>query len=172
MVSKLKVCCPQCGTVSDVKELTETGWLPCVLPTGFEWTLPSGKITPVVGKPIYIDAEGTQMSYEEFLKKYNVDPDIAYTKMRVTIGSPKPNPVGAGNKPKKEPVQLGGKKRQDGQDMVETKLVSIHVEIVEMIEEQTTSGRGNTRELRTRFDQSGLESELGGLVKQLKDAIK
>ena len=116
MGKMVKCICPQCGTVSmaDVKETTEDGWLPCSLPGGFEWTLPSGKITPVVGAPLYTDAGGAQLSYEDYLKKYNVDPEIAYTKMRATIGSPKPNPVGAGagGKPKIEPVVLGraGKK--------------------------------------------------------------
>jgi hypothetical protein len=116
MGKMVKCICPQCGTVStaDVKEATEEGWLPCSIPQGFEWTLPSGKITPIVGKPIYVDAFGKNMSYEEYLAKYSVDPEIAYTKMRATIGSPKPNPVGAGagGKPKLEPIVLGraGKK--------------------------------------------------------------
>ena len=113
MGKQVKCICPQCGTVSlaDVKETTEDGWLPCVAPGGFEWTLPSGKITPVVGAPIYVDAFGKQMSYQDFLTKYNVDPEIAYTKMRASINTPKPNPVGAGvdPKPKKEPLKLGRK---------------------------------------------------------------
>lgn len=113
MGKQVKCKCPQCGTVSlaDVKEITEDGWLPCSVPGGFEWTLPSGKITPVVGAPIYVDAVGKQMSYQEFLDKYNVDPEIAYTKMRGSMkgGAPKPVEVGGG-KPKIEPVQLGRKR--------------------------------------------------------------
>jgi len=112
-----KCICQHCGCVNIV-ELDVTGneaeWLPCGLPTGFEWTLPSGKIVPIVGAPIYVDALGKEMSYKEYLTKYNIDPEIAYTKMRATIGSPTAKPLGAstGNKPKMEPRVLGkgGKK--------------------------------------------------------------
>jgi formylmethanofuran dehydrogenase subunit C len=59
-------------------------WLGCDLPQGFEWKLPAGKITPVVGDPIYISSIGEQMSRAEYLVKYNVDPEVAYQMMRGT----------------------------------------------------------------------------------------
>ncbi len=59
-------------------------WLDCDLPSGFEWKLPSGKITPVVGDPIYISSIGEQMSREEYLVKYSMDPEVAYQMMRGT----------------------------------------------------------------------------------------
>lgn len=60
----------------------EENWLGCIDPTGFEWSLPSGKITPIVGAPIYIDAYGDQYSQAAYQSKYGVDPEEAYTKMR------------------------------------------------------------------------------------------
>jgi hypothetical protein len=107
-----KCICQQCGCVNIV-EITDKenpeNWLPCLLPEGFEWTLPSGKITPVVGEPIYKDAMGANFSRKDYLAKYNIDPEIAYTKMRATIGNPVPVPVGAstGNKPKIKTAVLG-----------------------------------------------------------------
>jgi hypothetical protein len=85
-----KVICACCGAVNEVQNVeipNMVNWLPCSLPTGFEWSLPSGKITPVVGEPIYKDANGASFSYKEYLTKYNIDPEIAYTKMRA-YGSP------------------------------------------------------------------------------------
>ena len=93
MVTK-KFICKNCGAVN-VAEITEkdlTGpgdddddWLNCVLPTSFEWSLPAGKITPLVGDPIYISAGGEQLSREDYLMKYNIDPEIAYQLMRGRI---------------------------------------------------------------------------------------
>ena len=57
-------------------------WLQCILPTGFEWILPAGKISPIVGEPIYISGHGEHLSYEEYLNKYGIDPEIAYNLMR------------------------------------------------------------------------------------------
>jgi hypothetical protein len=83
-----KVICACCGSVNEIQSLevpNTENWLPCLLPTGFEWNLPSGKITPVVGEPIYKDANGASFSYKEYLEKYNIDPEIAYTKMRASM---------------------------------------------------------------------------------------
>lgn len=80
-----RVVCPTCGTCSDVDlnaEPTDGNWLPCVAPEGFEWKLPSGKIVPVVGDPIYLDALGDKYDRKAYMIKYNIDPEIAYTKMR------------------------------------------------------------------------------------------
>jgi len=81
----MRVVCPQCGTVSIVDEdkLVEgDDPIPCIAPTGFEWTLPAGKLMPVVGEPIYVDAFGHHLSRDAYIERYKLDPEIAYTKMR------------------------------------------------------------------------------------------
>jgi len=84
-----KVICPQCGTVSEIKDEQESeDWLECITPTGFEWTLPAGKIMMITGTVSYIDAFGNKMSREDYIKKYNVDPEVAYTNMRAKAKKP------------------------------------------------------------------------------------
>lgn len=110
-ITTCKTCCPNCGTISIVNvEDVEENWLPCILPTGFEWNLPAGKLTPAAGPAIYVSAFGEHLSREAYMAKYNIDPEVAYKNMRATIRSPKPTPVGAGagtpgNKP--APKRLG-----------------------------------------------------------------
>jgi len=80
-----KFICKNCGVVNQAsKEVvgSDGDWLQCVLPQGFEWILPAGKITPIVGEPIYISALGEHLSRDAYLKKYNLDPEIAYNLMR------------------------------------------------------------------------------------------
>jgi uncharacterized Zn finger protein (UPF0148 family) len=78
-----KVVCPHCGTISEVKEEQESeNWLECVLPTGFEWSLPSGKIKSAAGTVYYVDSIGNKMSREAYIEKYKIDPEIAYNNMR------------------------------------------------------------------------------------------
>lgn len=60
-------------------------WLQCTLPEGFEWILPAGKITPVLGQPIYVSAMGGHLSHDAYLEMYNIDPEIAYNRMRRRI---------------------------------------------------------------------------------------
>lgn len=83
--------CKNCGSVNETsaEALAEDDeeWLQCTLPQGFEWILPAGKITPVLGEPIYISGNGEQLSYEDYLAMYNVDPEIAYNLMRGRITS-------------------------------------------------------------------------------------
>ncbi len=84
---KKKAICKYCGVVNEisVEDLAadnKSDWLYCDLPVGFEWNLPAGKITPVVGDPIYISGFGEHLSWEEYLLKYNIDPEIAYLRMR------------------------------------------------------------------------------------------
>ena len=84
---KKKAICKYCGVVNEisVEDLAadnRSDWLYCDLPVGFEWSLPAGKITPVVGDPIYISGFGEHLSWEEYLLKYNIDPEIAYLRMR------------------------------------------------------------------------------------------
>ena len=80
-----KFICRNCGVVNETENaaLSNSGdWLECDLPTGFEWYLPAGKITPVVGDPIYISGHGEHLSQSAYLEKYNIDPEIAYKLMR------------------------------------------------------------------------------------------
>jgi len=81
-----KIICKNCGVVNEVSlealKDDEDDWLQCTLPEGFEWSLPAGKITPIVGDPIYISAVGEHLSYDQFLEEYNIDPEIAYNLMR------------------------------------------------------------------------------------------
>ena len=57
-------------------------WLECTLPEGFEWILPAGKITPIVGEPLYISGFGEHLSRQAYRDKYDIDPEIAYQLMR------------------------------------------------------------------------------------------
>ena len=89
-----KLVCRNCGVVNEVsrEQLLDDGdeWLECTLPQGFEWILPAGKITPIVGSPIYISAMGEHLSREAYLSKYDIDPEIAYSLMRGRIGASRP----------------------------------------------------------------------------------
>ncbi|HUS75227.1 MAG TPA: hypothetical protein VMY43_04385 [Methanothrix sp.] len=87
-----KLVCKNCGVVNVVSlealaEDDDEQWLQCTLPEGFEWILPAGKITPVIGEPIYVSAMGEHLSYDAYLDMYNIDPEIAYTMMRGRIGT-------------------------------------------------------------------------------------
>ncbi len=81
-----KVICKNCGAVNEVSDQAlaedDEDWLPCILPEGFEWTLPAGKITPIIGDPIYISGFGEHLSHDAYLEKYGLDPEIAYRLMR------------------------------------------------------------------------------------------
>ncbi len=82
-----KIICKNCGVVNEVSNEAlgdddDGDWLECSLPEGFEWILPAGKITPIVGDPIYISGFGEHLSYEAYLEKYEIDPEIAYRLMR------------------------------------------------------------------------------------------
>ncbi|MBN1236806.1 MAG: hypothetical protein JW999_12285 [Methanotrichaceae archaeon] len=84
-----KFICRNCGVVNEAsKDALESNsdWLQCVLPQGFEWILPAGKITPIVGDPIYISGMGEHLSYDAYLNKYGIDPEIAYNLMRGNAG--------------------------------------------------------------------------------------
>jgi hypothetical protein len=79
--------CQECGALNEVSvdpqnlADTEQDWL-CLPPIGFEWVLPSGKIIPIVGDPIYVSAFGEYLSRKVYLERYKVDPEIAYQYMR------------------------------------------------------------------------------------------
>ena len=80
-----KIICKNCGVVNEVSDGAlgdEDDWLECTLPEGFEWILPAGKITPVIGDPLYISGMGEHLSYHAYLDKYEIDPEIAYQFIR------------------------------------------------------------------------------------------
>jgi len=84
-----KFICRNCGVVNEVADdalKSNADWLECDLPMGFEWTLPAGKITPIIGDPIYISGFGENLSRSAYLDKYNIDPEIAYKLMRGKVG--------------------------------------------------------------------------------------
>ena len=84
---KINFVCQNCGALNeltiDPQDLDdkEQDWL-CLPPTGFEWVLPSGKIAPIIGDPIYISAFGEYFSRRAYIDRYKVDPEIAYQYMR------------------------------------------------------------------------------------------
>jgi hypothetical protein len=84
-----KIICKNCGVVNevDVDNLGDESddWLECTLPEGFEWILPVGKISPVIGDPIYISGHGEHLSRSAYLEKYNLDPEITLGLMRGTV---------------------------------------------------------------------------------------
>ncbi|MDD4162244.1 MAG: hypothetical protein PHW87_07165 [Methanothrix sp.] len=89
---KIKFICKNCGSVNEKdKEVlldpdySTEDWL-CDLPLNFEWILPVGKISPIVGSPLYVSAMGGNLSRSEYLERYNVDPEIAYQLMRKDKG--------------------------------------------------------------------------------------
>jgi len=91
---KIKFICKNCGSVNEKdKEVlldprySEDDWI-CELPLAFQWVLPVGKITPIVGSPLYVSSVGGNLSRSEYLKRYNVDPEIAYQLMRKDKGKP------------------------------------------------------------------------------------
>jgi len=80
-----KFICRNCGVVNEAsKEDLESNsdWLQCALPQGFEWILPAGKITPNIGESIYISGMGEHLSRHAYLNKHGLDPEIAYNLMR------------------------------------------------------------------------------------------
>jgi len=84
-----KFICKNCGALNVANEAdikSDSDWLQCALPQGFEWVLPAGKITPVIGEPIYISGFGEHLSREAYLNKHGIDPEIAYNLMRGNSG--------------------------------------------------------------------------------------
>ena len=63
---KIKIICKNCGSVNEKDrevllnpDYDEDDWL-CELPVNFEWILPVGKISPIVGNPLYVSSLGGQ----------------------------------------------------------------------------------------------------------------
>ena len=88
------VICANCGAVlevdtdasPEVDRQVVLDELLCLLPDGFEWILPAGKIAPVIGNPIYVSSRGEHLTRKDYIIKYNIDPEIAYEFMRSKIG--------------------------------------------------------------------------------------
>jgi hypothetical protein len=88
--------CANCGALNEINiDFSDPAnpveeWL-CLPPTGFEWSLPSGKIKPAAGDPIYVSAIGEHLSRENYIDRYKVDPEVALKYMRshkgVSMGS-------------------------------------------------------------------------------------
>lgn len=82
------VICHKCGSVNRLEtdklfeQTEEEDWLICDQPENFEWRLPAGKITPVIGDPIYITGSGAHLSRNEYIERYGIDPEIALKMMR------------------------------------------------------------------------------------------
>jgi hypothetical protein len=83
-----KLICRNCGAVNEASKAaleSNNDWLDCGLPQGFEWILPAGKITPIIGDSIYISGMGEHLSREAYLNKHGIDPEIAYNLMRRNV---------------------------------------------------------------------------------------
>lgn len=84
-MSKERTICPHCGGAVEILEDSwdpTTGWLKCIAPKGFEWTLPAGKLTPVVGPVLYTTSDVRYLTREAYISEFNIDPEIALQKMR------------------------------------------------------------------------------------------
>ncbi len=85
--TKVNVACLNCGALNilniDPRNLNDTK---CEflgeLPEGFQWILPTGKITPITGNPIYMLSSGEQLSRNAYMERYRVDAEIAYQYIR------------------------------------------------------------------------------------------
>jgi len=76
--------CKNCGAKNDVPDGNGTFERPldCLPPKGFEWALPTGKLTDPAGNVIYRTAQGNDMSKADFIEFFGCDPDIMLRKMR------------------------------------------------------------------------------------------
>ena len=100
-IYKFSLICKNCGAFNLISvnplgpDPAETEWHGMPV-QGFEWVLPSGKIVPVIGDPIYISANGEHLSRKAYMDMYKLDPEIAYIYMRrkldVQVASNAANP--------------------------------------------------------------------------------
>lgn len=80
--------CVTCGAVNvvPVHNGTVDAEVMCLAPTGFEWRMPAGKIGNEILGFRYVTAQGTQMSREEYMREFGIDPEIALQYMRKNRG--------------------------------------------------------------------------------------
>jgi hypothetical protein len=85
-ISEIEFICSICGSLNilsiDPNDPDPIEVLFGKPPQGFEWNLPSGKIMPIMGDPIYISASGEYLSRRTYVARYKLDPEIAYENMR------------------------------------------------------------------------------------------
>jgi hypothetical protein len=85
-MSEIEFICSICGSINilsiDPNDPDPIEVLFGKPPQGFEWILPSGKIMPIIGDPIYISASGEYLSRRTYIERYKLDPEVAYEYMR------------------------------------------------------------------------------------------
>jgi len=78
--------CKICGAPNSVvSELNDSGEQACgcILPTGFEFSLPAGRIgNKITGYKYTSPDDGTPLTKEEYIVAFNIDPEIALEYMR------------------------------------------------------------------------------------------
>lgn len=110
--SNKKTLCSHCGTINTKPQGNPSGgWLPCVVPEGFEWREPAGVkgdvpkmhlagkeyidynalvALPLNADVIYIDAFGKEWARADWIKEKSLDPATALKRMRADMV---PHPV-------------------------------------------------------------------------------
>lgn len=83
--------CLECGALNVLPDMSdgdeiEGDWLQCIEPTGFEWSLPSGKLGNPISGYTYVDAHGNYLTKDGYIAKYKIDPDLALEYMRKNQG--------------------------------------------------------------------------------------
>jgi hypothetical protein len=85
-ISEIEIICSICGSINiisiDPNHPDPIQLFIGIPPHGFEWILPSGKIMPIIGDPLYISASGEYLSRRTYIARYKLDPEIAYEYMR------------------------------------------------------------------------------------------
>ncbi len=76
--------CSTCGAVNvvEIRDPTSGEAAGCIPPTSFEWKLPAGVMRDAMGKAIYVTAQGSHMTREEYMAAFGLDPDVALENMR------------------------------------------------------------------------------------------
>ena len=81
-----KFCCSACGVLNTpMPDTAGTGEqaASCLLPTSFEWLMPSGVTEPVGGEPLYRTADdGIGLTRDEWIETFGRDPVIVLAAMR------------------------------------------------------------------------------------------
>ena len=73
-----KFVCPECGVLNTpADEMAGDEACGCILPTGFEWRLPSGEFDTPNGKMYSTADDGTMLTREEWISIFGSDPVIA-----------------------------------------------------------------------------------------------
>jgi hypothetical protein len=75
--------CKVCGAVNVVPQNAESAIdaAGCLPPKSFEWTLPAGFKEGPAGK-IFVTAQGSEMTKQEYIEAFGIDPEIALIWMK------------------------------------------------------------------------------------------